>query len=238
MDAILDKLKELIGLPVGPKSGIRKFQYLDTRYRGTVSVSGLHVSEGFSAQLGESIMCGTKFLIPNPFSPSKAALPPNIIATPLSYLLNFGGVNTTVASSLGGTSSIFGKNYLLGDTIIGGNLNVVGVVTINGKNLEAELALGKSLPSSDERLKKNIHTITNPIEKVTALRGVTFEYKESGQKQIGFIAQEVEKIIPELVGENPDGYKGVQYQNVVGLLVEAIKEQQKQIDELKRQING
>ena len=53
----------------------------------------------------------------------------------------------------------------------------------------------------------------------------------------GFIAQEIEKIIPEVVGENPDGYKGVQYQNVVGLLVEAIKEQQKQINELREKVN-
>ena len=232
MDAIIDKIKELLGLPVGPKAGVRKFQYLDTRYRGNVSVSGLHICEGLSAQLGENLMCGTKYMVPNPLTPSQA-LPPHIIATPLSYLLNFGGIYTFTSSSM------IGVNNLTGITNVVGTVNLNGLVNINGRNLEAELALGKSLPTpSDERLKKNIHTITNPVEKVTALRGVTFEYKESGQKQIGFIAQEVEKIIPEVVGENPDGYKGVQYQNIVGLLVEAIKEQQKQIDELKGQING
>ena len=230
METIINKLKELLGLPTTPEKGVRKFEYLDTRYRGNVSVSGLHVSEGLSVQLGESLVCGTKFYIPNPLT-LRSALPPHIIGTPLSYILAFGGVYTNVSSNL------VGVNNFTGLTNLSGIVNLNGLVNINGKNLEAELALGKALPSSDERLKKNIHTITNPIEKVSALRGVSFEYKESGQKQIGFIAQEVEKIIPEVVGENPDGYKGVQYENVVGLLVEAIKEQQKQIDELKRQIN-
>jgi hypothetical protein len=230
METIINKLKELLGLPTTPEKGKRKFEYLDTRYRGTVSVSGLHVSEGLSVQLGESLMCGTKFLSPNPLNVSQAP-PPHIIATPLSYLLNFGGITTNLTLIVGLNNGV-GVNNLIGIT------NLLGQTFLNGKNLEAEIALAKALPSSDERLKKNIHTITDPIKKVSALRGVTFEFKETGQKQIGFVAQEVEKIIPEVVGENPDGYKGVQYENVVGLLVEAIKEQQKQIDELKRQVNG
>jgi hypothetical protein len=227
---IINTLSRLLGLPTFPKKGVNKFQYLDTRFRSTVSVSGPLIAESVSVQLGESLMCGTKFLQPNPLTPSQA-LPPHIIATPLSYLLNFGGLLTTVSVNLTGTNNITGL------TSINGTVNLNGNVFINGKNLETELALGKALPSSDQRLKNNIHTITNPIEKVSALRGVSFEYKETGQKQIGFIAQEIEKIIPEVVGENPDGYKGVQYQNVVGLLVEAIKEQQKQIDQLRRKID-
>jgi len=227
---LINTLTTLLGLPTFPKKGVNKFQYLDTRFRSTVSVSGPLIAESVSAQLGESLMCGTKYLLLNPLTPSQA-LPPHIIATPLSYLLNFGGLLTTVSVNLTGTNNITGV------TSLNGIVNLNGNVFINGKNLEAELALGKALPSSDERLKKNIHTITNPIEKVSALRGVSFEYKETGQKQIGFIAQEIEKIIPEVVGENPDGYKGVQYQNVVGLLVEAIKEQQNQIDELRRKID-
>jgi hypothetical protein len=227
---LINTISGLLGLPTFPKKGVNKFQYLDTRFKSTVSVSGPLIAESVSAQLGESLMCGTKFLLPNPLTPTQA-LPPHIIATPLSYLLNFGGVYTN------GASNMNGLNNFTGITNINGIVNLNGFVTINGRNLEAELALGKALPSSDERLKRNIHTITDPIEKVSSLRGVSFEYEETGQKQIGFIAQEVEKVIPEIVGENYDGYKGVQYQNVVGLLVEAIKEQQKQIDELKRKIN-
>jgi hypothetical protein len=231
LSSIISALTSAIGLPKFPERGKQKFQYLDTRFKGVLTASGPLIAEDISIQLGESLMCGTKYLSPNPLLPSKA-LPPHIIATPLSHLLNFGGVTATSFSSLSGVNSFTGI------TDISGIVNLNGSVNINGKNLEVELALGKSLPPSDERLKKNIHTITNPIEKVSALRGVSFEFKESGKKEIGFIAQEVEKVLPEIVGENSDGYKGVQYQNVVGLLVEAIKEQQKQIDELRRQVNG
>ena len=90
---------------------------------------------------------------------------------------------------------------------------------------------------SDRRLKENIETIENPIEKVLSLRGVNFNWKDGGSYDMGLIAQEVEKAIPEVTFQNPaDGYKGVNYPNMVGLLIEAIKEQQRQIEELQRKI--
>lgn len=227
---IIESITKALGLPSFPKKGVNKFQYLDTRFRGDVSVSGLHISEGASAQLGESLMCGTKFLLPNPLTPTQA-LPPHIIGTSLSYLLNFGGVYTNVYSDF----QVL--NNFTGITNINGITNLSGTVNINGSDIYSVFALSGHA-HSDRRLKQNIHTITNPIEKVSALRGVNFEFIKDGKKQIGVIAQETEEIIPEVVGECPDGYKTVQYGNIVGLLVEAIKEQQKQIDELKRQVNG
>jgi len=90
--------------------------------------------------------------------------------------------------------------------------------------------------SSDKRLKRNIKTVENAVETITALRGVTFDWKEGSTKGIGLIAQEVEKIIPEVVNTDEDGYKGIKYTNIIGILVEAIKEQQEQINNLKKQI--
>ncbi|MBI4947766.1 MAG: tail fiber domain-containing protein [Bacteroidetes bacterium] len=86
--------------------------------------------------------------------------------------------------------------------------------------------------TSDERLKKNIVTIDNALTKVETIRGVYFnwrsdEYKDRNfdtTKQIGVIAQEIEKIIPEVVSTDADGYKSVEYSKLVGLLIEAIKE--------------
>ncbi|MBU0766145.1 MAG: tail fiber domain-containing protein [Bacteroidetes bacterium] len=89
---------------------------------------------------------------------------------------------------------------------------------------------------SDERLKKNITTLPDALERVQKLRGVRFEWKnpESGKSaQMGFIAQEAEKIIPEVVC-NEGGKYSMQYAPVTALLVEAVKEQQKMIDELKK----
>ena len=229
---IISTLSKLLGGPQFPVPGESKFQYEDTRYRGTLTASGLFVAETTSAFLEQTGHFGDVYFLPNPLN-LKSAKPPNLIGTPASFITAWGGIFTTEVSSLKGVNALSGTNTLTGTTFLNGQ------VTLNGKDLEAELALGKSLPpSSDEQLKENISTIQNPIDKVNALRGVDFNWKENGKKQIGVIAQEVEKILPELVEMRPDGYKGVHYDNVVGLLIEAIKEQQKEIDELKEKINA
>jgi hypothetical protein len=91
---------------------------------------------------------------------------------------------------------------------------------------------------SDERFKQNITAISSPLQKLLQINGVEYEMKVNEfpknnflpGRQIGLIAQNVEKVIPEAVTEK-DGYKGVDYAKLVPLLIEAIKEQQKQIDE-------
>ncbi len=100
--------------------------------------------------------------------------------------------------------------------------------------------------SSDARFKTNVSEIANPLEKVLQLRGVNFDWNQSqfpertfsSKRALGFIAQEVEKVLPEVVEteKSADGYKAVQYDKVVALLVEAIKEQQKQINRLQKQV--
>jgi hypothetical protein len=102
--------------------------------------------------------------------------------------------------------------------------------------------------SSDLRFKKNIVPLQNALEKVLALRGVTYEWNEfihsirSGYDLnvpvIGMIAQEVEEIIPQIVGtwklnDELTDARSLEYQRLVPYLIEAIKEQQKQIDQLK-----
>jgi hypothetical protein len=78
--------------------------------------------------------------------------------------------------------------------------------------------------SSDKRLKKNIMTVTGALDAVDALRGVTFTWKDSNTSAIGMIAQEVKEVLPEVVTTDDDGYMGIKYTNVIGVLVEAIKE--------------
>ena len=103
--------------------------------------------------------------------------------------------------------------------------------------------------TSDIRYKKNIEPIDNALEKVQSLKGVTFDWDndafpetehtkkpEFTERATGVIAQDVEKVLPEAVRENEDGFKNVAYGNMVGLLIEAIKEQQTQIDELKAEV--
>ena len=96
-------------------------------------------------------------------------------------------------------------------------------------------ATGNITAFSDERLKDDIETLDG--SKVLDMRGVS--YTKDGKAGSGVIAQELEKVAPELVmtNEKEDGMKSVAYGNLVGYLIEAVKDQQKQIDELKAQIN-
>lgn len=103
----------------------------------------------------------------------------------------------------------------------------------NGTNLTCA---GTVTANSDERLKKNVKTIDDALEKVKKLRGVEYDHKNTGDHCLGVIAQEVEKVVPDVVYEDVHGVKSVAYQNMVALLIEALKDQQRQIDELKRQL--
>jgi hypothetical protein len=99
--------------------------------------------------------------------------------------------------------------------------------------------------SSDERLKKNVEPLSDVLEKLERIRGVSFEWNElyeslgrsTGHKEIGVIAQEVEAVFPELVTSwGDESYKAVDYGRLAGVLIEAIKAQQEQIEELKGEI--
>jgi hypothetical protein len=109
---------------------------------------------------------------------------------------------------------------------IGGGLTCTGDVTAN--------------TSSDKRWKDNIIPIDNPIEKIKKLTGNSFVWKDGFEVyhsnkglDYGVIAQEVEEVMPEIVIQRDGGYKGVRYEKIIPLLIEAIKEQQNQIEELK-----
>jgi trimeric autotransporter adhesin len=102
---------------------------------------------------------------------------------------------------------------------------------------------------SDERLKDNVTTIQNPLDKIKALRGVEYEWNagnRKGKRDLGLIAQEVEMVIPEIVhdhklplidGESGTVYKTVDYEKMVAVLIEGMKEQQTQIESLKSEID-
>ena len=88
--------------------------------------------------------------------------------------------------------------------------------------------------TSDQNLKTNIQTIENPLDKIVQIRGVNFEWKENNKPSAGVIAQEVEKVLPQLV--NGEGTKTVNYNGLIGLLIEAVKAQQEEINMLKEKL--
>lgn len=92
---------------------------------------------------------------------------------------------------------------------------------------------GNITSNSDERLKDNVVTIEDALQIVKNMRGVKFDM--NGDRNVGLIAQEVQKVLPEVVVEADDDMKtlSVAYANIVGVLVEAIKELSREVDQLK-----
>jgi hypothetical protein len=98
---------------------------------------------------------------------------------------------------------------------------------------------------SDERVKENIEVVTDAVAKVQKLRGVEFDFIVDGKRSAGVIAQDVEKVLPQAVIEKKayilkgveDYYKVVEYSQLTSLFIEAIKEQQAQIEDLKAEVS-
>lgn len=119
-------------------------------------------------------------------------------------------------------------------SIITGTARFAGGIGV-AKNIYAG---GDVYAYSDQRLKQNIEVIDDAVSKVQALRGVTYERIADGSPSTGVIAQDVNAVLPEAVSTDEEGYMAVKYGNMVGLLIEAIKDQQTQIDELRAEINN
>ena len=99
-------------------------------------------------------------------------------------------------------------------------------------------ATGDVIAYSDARVKENVETIPNALDKVKGMRGVGYNKIGEEKRSVGVIAQELLEVLPEAVHQDDQGMYSVAYGNIVGVLVEAIKEQQQQIEELKAIIDG
>ena len=113
--------------------------------------------------------------------------------------------------------SMVGDYYITGELFVSGN--ITGFANF-----------------SDITLKENLEIINNPVDKVMNLNGYTFNYIGSDIRMPGLVAQEVEEVLPEAVYETPQGKKALHYANMVGLLVEAVKELKAEVEELKTKI--
>ena len=126
----------------------------------------------------------------------------------------------------------------------GGTLNVLGLTSPSILlNVQGGLQCIGNVNTSDQRLKEAIRPLSGALAGVLALRGVRYQWNAQGQQrggtahaeQVGVLAQEVEKVYPELVTTGADGYKAVNYAQLTPVLIEAMKEQQQQIETLKAQ---
>jgi len=158
-----------------------------------------------------------------------------VLDTGLVKFAQYGGqvaINTGTVASSTASLSVYGMIYTMG--------------TLGEIRASSEIT---AYFSSDRRLKENIKLIENPITIIDQIRGVTFDWTDEHMARrggedgyfvrkhdMGVIAQEVQAVLPELVGTREDGYLAVKYEKMVPLLIEAIKAQQKTIDTLTSEI--
>jgi hypothetical protein len=127
-----------------------------------------------------------------------------------------------------GITSINCSGTITVGTLIAASVDYNGNVSITG-DLDV---LGDISSSSDINLKENVKTVENSLETVSSLRGVSFDWKENGRSSYGIIAQELEEVLPELVKTGE--VKSVNYNGLIGVLIEAIKELKAEVEELKK----
>lgn len=119
------------------------------------------------------------------------------------------------------------------------NLNDLGTSSVRWADgfFAGNVSAAAYLHTSDERMKKDIVDIEDPMALINGLRGVHYKWKENEKPAYGLIAQEVEKVMPDAVDTDDQGMKSVEYDQVIGPLIEAVKAQQKQIEALKAEID-
>jgi len=166
---------------------------------------------------------------------------------PLSGAAFTGSISTSGNfAATGGINAgqlISGSSASFSSTVATGALTVTGSITATGDIT--------AFSTSDARLKTNVETINNALDKVASLRGITYSWNEMGlssfdvepvppylmDREVGLIAQEVQEVLPEVVVTRTNGYLAMRYERVVPLLVEAIKELRQQVNELRKVSN-
>ena len=139
------------------------------------------------------------------------------------------GVTGTLPVANGGTGVTASTGT--GSVVLSASPTFTGTVGAAAITATGDIAAANFNSTSDISLKDNIQTIVDPLDKIIKLNGVTFNWKENQKPSIGVIAQELQEVLPELVTQGD--IKSVNYNGLIGVLIEAVKEQQKQIEELK-----
>lgn len=165
--------------------------------------------------------------------------------------------NVSFGSSLSNTHQMTGSLFITGSggSLTSPTLRVAGSTTITGSlavgSINPNIASGRidasndvvAFSTSDKRLKENIKEIENSLEKISSISGIEYDWKDEFKHihgyeghDVGVVAQEIQNVIPEAIRINDSGYLSVRYERIIPLLIQAIKEQQKQINELKNSL--
>jgi hypothetical protein len=170
--------------------------------------------------------------------------------------VNIFNPNATTALTVGQSPSgvtmnslgqLVAGSYINCDSLeVGGGYGDPGLSISSNGNIETDgyIRAGGNITafySSDERLKLNLRTIENPLDKVLQIGGYTFDWDETKQNElkghdVGVIAQQIKEVLPEVVTERKDGYLAVRYEKIVPLLIESIKELSEKVSKLEEKL--
>jgi len=235
-------------LPTGTVSGSSQVLGGTTIHSGSF-FNGISVVSG-SAQIDGSLLGSNKTITIGSTSTTLGGTSTTIAGlTSVTSTTFVGALTGNVTGNVSGTaatvttaaqSAITSVGTLTTLTVSGatatGALTVTGAVTATG-DITAFF-------TSDKRHKNNIQTIPNALEKVTKLNGVTWEWNDDVNEvtkstpKTGLIAQEVQEVLPEVVKTRDDGFLALDYSKMMGLMVEAMKEQQTQIEKLRMDLDN
>jgi len=186
--------------------------------------SSLTVSAGTGMSGGGSVALGSSVTLTN------AGVTSAVAGTGVSVSAATGAVTISIGQAVSTSSNV--------------QFNALGVGTAAPGTAGLIRATNDVIAfyGSDRRLKENILPISNPIDKLKQINGYEFDWipiegiHENEGHDIGVVAQEIEAILPEIVTTRENGYKAVKYDRLVALLIEAMKEQQKEIEDLKNKL--
>jgi hypothetical protein len=205
------------------------------RYNSASDKSQLRINVGDGSDSGDRIELGSTI---------SGAWTPALIVEADSKV----GIGTIVPLS---------KIGVLGNASIGATYGAIAAPT-SGLIIEGNVGIGTTTPgtyalyingtgylnttawaySSDRRLKENISQIQAGLPVIQQLKPVKFDYIKGEKKQAGFIAQEVEKVLPDIITKDKDGMLAMKTESIIPYLVKAVQEQQKEIEELKGQVKA
>jgi hypothetical protein len=205
---------------------------------GNVGIGTTSPAEIFDVYLPDQ---NDTFLVSSNGTSGKLAEIVNIGSTAdVGVLRMYKGADSTVGAQIAGDT---GDNWFLGNVAIGHNspsykLDVNGDVRADTYYYDTTSTLQSS---SDAQLKKNIADLPSQLDKINAVRAVTYELKKPRKIQLqgrhtGVIAQELELLYPELIGENADGYKTVGYQGLIIPMLKAIQELSAKVETLEAKV--
>lgn len=157
---------------------------------------------------------------------------------PLTKGIGTAGSDMRVAFFTGSSALSSVSGFIVSGSKVGINLNESTDIPITYQ-LEVSgsiKASGAVIQGSDKRLKENIEPIPFALDKIKDLRGVNYNLTGNSELEAGFIAQEVQEVIPEVVSEDKNGYLGINYSGIIPYLVEAVKELKEEIKDLKSKL--